>query len=449
MRRKYFVSFVFVLTVVLAVQTTQAGPLSKIGKGVAKWIGKKVGTTIVQNTLRKKAIGSLFLGGSAPKIVGIKMVKEIVKDDVAYYQLKVAYRRASRDIGNSKFPILKAKNYGSAYTHILGLDPSVAKAVNFAFPEALFGGRKFPTLYTKLDYRLFVAPEGGLFSWNYKPQIRKPHPMNKKKLILEQLKNGLKPGKYEIKVMALGSLDTSHPWVQFYTLLDWVQIALNPLMLKGAEKTALSIGKKVAASAQLSTESIYTFEVFGKIPKVRGKNRAVAAREIAARSFRIKYKAIETTNPSKAGKVKKTRPKEGAWKRKGTEVTIIHYMYRPAPVPTPTPSSPKAAYYVFGVQAGNNPLYIIGVEESLKNRAPCSFTGGGSDCSSHVYYTRLAGPFTKIEDAQRALCSNITEHEYWQFTTCRNRYRWQSKGWYWACDGLVKSAISSYCPTKF
>ena len=109
---------------------------------------------------------------------------------------------------------------------------------------------------------------------------------------------------------------------------------------------------------------------------------------------------------------------------------------------------PQTQYYVYGVEAGSGFHFLIGVETSLITRAPCSFAGGGLDCKSHVDYHELAGPYTKYEDAQRAFCSSISNHEYWQFSSCPDRFKWKGGTFYWACEGSVTSAINKYCPAK-
>ncbi|MDC0358966.1 hypothetical protein OAO01_09125, partial [Oligoflexia bacterium] len=111
---------------------------------------------------------------------------------------------------------------------------------------------------------------------------------------------------------------------------------------------------------------------------------------------------------------------------------------------------PNVKYYVFGVKAGSGLHYFIGLEDTVASEAPCDFIGGGNDCDSKVGYDILTpGGYSTYDYAQQGFCYGIKEHEYWQFTSCPNRYKWSNGQWYWACEGSVQSAIEKHCKDKF
>lgn len=290
-----------------------------------------------------KGIG--YLGGEPPKLIAIVPTGEVEKDGQIHYKLKFVYRRVSRDRGDRKFPILEAKNYVSAYTHLLGINPSVAKTVAQFFPKAIFGGRKFPTLFCEVDYLLYhKAEQDSLFLYNYKPK-RRPHPKFKKRLIVEELGTPLVPGSYQLRIRADAELDSSHPWVQFYNLVNWVLWAKAPIEISLTSVTGtpddliINTSKEVVSSSLLETELIDNFSVLAKVPEVVGKNRAVAQRELEKRSLAVAFQSVFNPNPKLAGKVKSVSPEEGSWLAAGTTVTLTHYALSGGPVaPTPTPT---------------------------------------------------------------------------------------------------------------
>lgn len=110
---------------------------------------------------------------------------------------------------------------------------------------------------------------------------------------------------------------------------------------------------------------------------------------------------------------------------------------------------PAHEYFIFGVQAGNSPSYYIGDYEGVSKRTPCSFDGGGLDCTSRVTYRKLAGPYTTFAKAQKGFCDHVNRHEYWQFSSCKHRYLWHGIDWYWGCESSVQTALSKYCSAKF
>ena len=304
-------------------------------------------------TISDLAQGLTYLGGDPPKLVAVVPIGEVEQDGQILYKLKMVFRRVSRDRGDRKFPILKAKNYASAIAYFFHIDPGIAKTVATLAPKAFFGGRKFPTLNCEVEYYLYYkAAADSLFSFNFKP-ARRPHPTPKfrKKLIVENMIHALAPGDYQIKLTADASLDSSHPWVKFYNLVNWVLWAQAPVevslvsVLGTPDDLIIDTAKEVVSSSLLSTESITQFSVLSKVPKVIGTNRAVAQRELEKRSLVVQFESVYSPDANKAGKVKDVYPHEGEWLKAGSNVTLKHYALSGGPPePQPTAAGPTDTY---------------------------------------------------------------------------------------------------------
>lgn len=115
-------------------------------------------------------------------------------------------------------------------------------------------------------------------------------------------------------------------------------------------------------------------------------------------------------------------------------------------LPTPTPL-PNEEFGVFGVTAGSSEFLIVDTEDDVMIRKPCSFDGGGLDCTSNVEYVLLAGPFSSEAVAGQALCDGISDGQYWALTKCKRRYEYNGK-WYWGCEPSVSEALNNFCAEK-
>ncbi len=118
----------------------------------------------------------------------------------------------------------------------------------------------------------------------------------------------------------------------------------------------------------------------------------------------------------------------------------------PSATPTPTPT-PESDFGIYGVIAADTDFLFIGTEDAVKVRKPCSFAGGGLDCTNNVQYSLLAGPFPTRTEAEQAMCDKITDKQYYVLTTCHRRYLYSGK-WYWGCEASAHTALFNYCPEK-
>lgn len=101
-------------------------------------------------------------------------------------------------------------------------------------------------------------------------------------------------------------------------------------------------------------------------------------------------------------------------------------------------------YFIFLLTNASNGLFI-GTEDDVKTSVRCGFGGGGTNCKETdlVTYRKLLRPFASYEEAQSALCRNITEIKEFPLGVGL-KGRWQnSDNWY----GLWNVSISD-CPSR-
>lgn len=111
---------------------------------------------------------------------------------------------------------------------------------------------------------------------------------------------------------------------------------------------------------------------------------------------------------------------------------------------TPTPSE---EFGIYEVRAANTKFLIIDTEEDVAARKPCTFDGGGWDCTSDIEYSLLSGPYSSPAEAEQALCEGISDSQFWVLTKCKPRYLY-SGDWYWGCESSISSAVNTFCKDK-
>lgn len=242
--------------------------------------------------------GRLFLGGTAPKVVGAKDLKEFKRGGRYAYVIQLGVRRAGRDSGDGTFTVLEADTYGAAIAHLLGLSPGTIRALQVMFPQALPRKARFPTLRARITYSMAVADpsfllERGRFALA-------PHPVLDGVLSATSL-FGIRPGTYPLIVRARVTL-APHPLKTIYSLVDWGSLALNPLsVFKTRAGYAWKSLKHSAAASFTDTEVRYMLEVPALAPRLIGRSPASARSALQARALNIAVESVPTTDSGKLG----------------------------------------------------------------------------------------------------------------------------------------------------
>ncbi|MCB0337808.1 MAG: PASTA domain-containing protein, partial [Bdellovibrionales bacterium] len=254
------------------------------------------------------------IGGEAPTLLKLDVVKEFKKAGRVFYGVKAIVKRASGD-RNGKRIIWKPKRYRDAIAQLVDADPGIVSTLDFLFPKSI-DNRKFPPVALKYTYTLLFDNKGI-------NKVTSKKPLGPQKFV-EPVKFGFEPGTHSVTLNVCVDID-DHPILDAYgsyeliaTLADipgWIASNLTPVGI------ATNIATTVVKNKISCSTNTYQFKVLAKVPNVVGLSESKARKELVERGLNT-YVVQKTCNDD-LEKISKQKPAASQRVEAGTTVNLV------------------------------------------------------------------------------------------------------------------------------